>query len=227
MPYEQRERETETISGKVTRTSKAGFQLADEPGVWWNYSRYADNLERPSQGDSIEADVDDDNWVYACRVTERGASGARPTRSQTRTEGRQGRSSERVAQLFPDDARQRLIVRQSALKAAVDLSISGQGPIVIADVKALAEEFVRWVFEEKQVFCEDCGTELQPQKFNDGSEWSAERLAAEGQQHFERNLCYPDFKKRYTAEQQRREAAGRPVARPVQEPDSDLADLPF
>lgn len=43
--------------------------------------------------------------------------------------------------------------------------------------------------------CEQCGTELQPQGFRDGTQWTVDDLAKFGIDRFKKVLCYPDFKR--------------------------------
>ena len=52
---------------------------------------------------------------------------------------------------FIDDAaKQRLIVRQSSLRAAVEYSVKDPAAVSAEEVLALADYFVRWVFEEEE-----------------------------------------------------------------------------
>lgn len=83
------------------------------------------------------------NWVGAKKSD--GAS--KPTNStSTQSTGRSGGSYETAEERA---ARQRLIVRQSSLSAAVATLTVGAKSVDKEAVKALAEEYNSWVFEEK------------------------------------------------------------------------------
>lgn len=109
-----------------------------------------------SKGDSYEVELvkDGDYWqwtkiVPAGNYTDGGDAPAAPQRS-TSTTAPVNRSFETKEER---DARQRLIVRQSSLTAALaTLSPGAKGPLDPNVVKAMADDYTDWVFEKLDLF---------------------------------------------------------------------------
>ena len=104
-------------------------------------------LKTASQGDTYDITTEKDKngywqWIAAVKAEGAATSGARPQpASQVQSRGSYETAEERAA-------RQRLIVRQSSLSAAVATLTVGAKSVDKDAVKALAEEYNSWVFEE-------------------------------------------------------------------------------
>ena len=105
-------------------------------------------LKTASQGDTYDITTEKDKngywqWIAAVKAEGAATSGARPQpASQVQSRGSYETAEERAA-------RQRLIVRQSSLSAAVATLTVGSKSLNPEDVLLLAEKYNDWVFEVK------------------------------------------------------------------------------
>jgi len=135
------DRIAEQVNGIVTTANPNGFKLADRDG-WLNFSKYADTpLTPPEVGQRVQVGLDKGGFVRQVVMSSEPIEAALPIRQQPPApEGGQ-----------PADAglpgREVLIVRQSSLKAAVELhgSVAYDGPRGVDALLELAEQFETWV----------------------------------------------------------------------------------
>lgn len=105
-------------------------------------------LKTAAQGDTYDITTEKDKngywqWIAAVK-SEGGSSGSKPQpAAQVQSKGSYETAEERAA-------RQRLIVRQSSLSAAIATKTVGAKSVDPEEVLALAEKYNDWVFEVKQ-----------------------------------------------------------------------------
>lgn len=128
-----------SAQGTVAKVNKDGFQL--DSGLWFNYSQY-DVVPAPAAGAIVEIAYqtagNGKHYIKTLNVTGQGVAPQQiqgrsyPPRSGGRSYGN-------------DPVKDRMIVRQSCIKAAADV-LSGSG-VDAADVIAYSKQFEAYVYE--------------------------------------------------------------------------------
>lgn len=134
--------DTKTLNSTVTRTSQYGFQLQETGDAWINYGKFYEGSKDISVGEKILLEATESNGkLYVNSIEGKSSGKADNDAVQSLVNDANKLEVER-------DSRQILIVRQSALKAAVELNKAGDrnGDKVTAnDVLVDASIFEEWV----------------------------------------------------------------------------------
>jgi hypothetical protein len=130
----------QTVRGEVEAVNDKGVRIA---GQWWNFSRYH-AVPHPYRDARVEVTVTEgSNWIEALVVIE--DSKGVPVRHQPAPEPTaQDAHSEPQRPSAPSSARDALIARQVALKAAVAYC-SAREAAKATDILPLAASFEAWL----------------------------------------------------------------------------------
>jgi len=114
-------------------------------------------ISKASKGDTFEVDVGKNAKGYnqwnGISASDGSASNDTPSAAPTRSAAGGTMQTRTYETAEEREARQRLIVRQSSLTAALGtLAPGAKGPLDKEAVKALAEEYSDWVFEKVDLF---------------------------------------------------------------------------
>jgi hypothetical protein len=130
---------TTTVSGVVTRTNEHGFCLEGHEG-WLNISKYAKPAPlMPAKEQAVSIGLDKAGYVRTIEPVQQA-----PAMSKAAT-GDPAPAIAPETPATPEDNRQLLIVRECALKAAVELATIGAMANDVAGTLAIAEQLEAWV----------------------------------------------------------------------------------
>lgn len=119
---------TTTITATIARTNERGVQIQERPGEWLNISKYAEPMPvMPMAGTVCRLTIDGAGFVRRIDALD-----APPSAPEPRQNG----------QSAPPD-RERLIVRQTCLKAAAEF-LAGRPDAKSADVLTVAASWEAW-----------------------------------------------------------------------------------
>jgi hypothetical protein len=141
------DRIAEQVSGVVTCANPNGFKVEGRDG-WLNFSKYADTpLTPPEVGQRVQVGLDKGGFVRQVVMSSEPIEAALPIRQQAHQDDRQQAPAPEVVADAGLPGREVLIVRQSSLKAAVELhgSVAYDGPRGVDALLELAEQFETWV----------------------------------------------------------------------------------
>ena len=122
-----------TVEGTVSRVNGNGFKL--DNGDWLNISKYANagDAPMPAMGERVKVTLDEAGFVRKVEQIAAPPQVEAPQPAQASTGMAIGEKD-------------RLIVRQSSLKAAVEVLAAGGKEVSPAEVLDLAEVFEQWVY---------------------------------------------------------------------------------
>ena len=124
-----------TIEGTVTRTNGNGFQIAEQQGSL-NISKYAPagEAEMPAVGEHVRLTLDKAGYVRKVEELSTPAPVTMPGTAPAASAGMQIGDKDRV------------IVRESRVKAAVEIPAAGGKVVDLAEVLDVAEVLEQWVY---------------------------------------------------------------------------------
>ena len=134
----------QTIRGEVEAVNEKGVRIG---GAWYNFSRYH-SVPSPYRDELVEPTVPEgEPWIERLVVLEdsKGCTVLHQPEADPAPDLPRGGPQQ---PLQPRGCRDRLIVRQTALKCAVTLA-AGKPDVSSADVLKVAERFAAWVLAEE------------------------------------------------------------------------------
>jgi hypothetical protein len=130
--------ESKTYKSKITRTSQYGFQLEETGDIWINYGKFYEGDKDLQVGENIILDATESNGKLYVNSIEGKSS------KKADNDAIQGLVDDQSKADLERDPRQRLIVRQSCLRAAVDY-VNIEDQATTQEVLSIAEKFEKWV----------------------------------------------------------------------------------
>ncbi len=121
---------TTELEGTVSRVNERGILLSGRP-AWLNVSKFAGAVTLPDVGARVRLVLDAAGFVRACETLDAPKVVAVPA-GETATES------------FPPVDRERLILRESVLRTAVNI-LATHGPVDPAELLGVAAELEAWV----------------------------------------------------------------------------------